>query len=160
MKKFARIAAFIIPLVTMNGVSHAREPVPIVDYNDITVVTGSGNSITSEQIRTAITAAANGLRWEVNKSPNQDVLLASLRVRNKHTVVVSIPYSVQKYSIRYESSINMKYRPSGAVTNTGYGNNTGMQPAGATQTGPVIHPFYDRWVQELMGSIKTELGRL
>jgi hypothetical protein len=166
MKKIASVAALVlISLTTMPATSLAREPVPIVDYNDITVVTGNGKPVTADQIRTAITTAANNLQWEVKKSPNQDLLSATLHVRNKHTVVVSIPYSVEKYSIRYESSVNMKYRPAGATASVNYNaaSTVNYSFAGAAQTtgtAAVIHPYYNRWVQELMKSINDELNKL
>lgn len=160
MKKIARVLTVLIPLLTLAVGVFAREPVPIVDYNNIAVVTRSGKPVTSEQVRTAITAAAKALNWEVAKSPNQDLLSATLRVGNKHTVVVSIPYSVEKFSIKYESSIDMKYQPVGTIIAQPYrpGDITPSGPS--VTTTPMIHPFYNRWVQELLQSIKLELNQL
>jgi hypothetical protein len=158
MKKIARILGVLIALLTLAIGVYAREPVPIIYYNDIAIVTGTGKPITSEQVRTAITTAATAHKWEIAKSPNQDLLSATLRVRDKHTVVVSIPYSVEKFSIKYESSINMKYSP---IDTTPSYKPGGISASGPTPVStPMIHPYYNRWIQELMQSIKLELTKL
>lgn len=136
----------------------AREPVAIIDHIDIPVVTITGKPVTTDQVKNAITNAAVSLNWQLNKSPNQDLLSATLHVRGKHTVVVSIPYSHEKFSLKYESSVNMKFIPgeAGGALISGNVNRVSQD----TATGPRIHPFYNRWVQDLMQAIKLELNKL
>jgi hypothetical protein len=160
MKKYIRITILLMTLVTASAASYAREPVPIVDYNDVPILTSSGKPVTAEQVRAGITTAASNLRWEVSKSPSQDLLAATLHVRGKHTVIVSIPYSVEKYSIRYESSVNMKYRPADTTPAMNYSPGAAAQTTRATMTPALIHPYYNRWVQELLQSIKNEMNKL
>jgi hypothetical protein len=59
-------------------------------------------------------------------------------VRN-HTVIVDIVPGPDSYSVRYADSINMKY--------------------GVENGSPVIHPFYNKWVDELIDSIRVELKK-
>lgn len=132
----------IAALLVTSCAAQARDAVPIVDYPDNAVVTSSGKAITPDQVRVAITAAARSQSWQITRAPNGDELQAILQVRGKHTVAVNIAYSAQTYSIKYQSSSNMKYRQ--------------LPDTGAR----VIHPFYNRWVAELREAIRMELNRL
>lgn len=120
----------------------AREAVPIVDYLDNAILTSSGKALTADQVKNAIVAGATARGWQTTKGTKGDELQATLHVRGKHTVVVTITYSAQAYSIQYQSSTNMKYSHA-ADTNV-----------------RVIHPFYNRWVSELREGIRTELSRI
>jgi hypothetical protein len=133
---FAIVALLVVPLA-----AQARQPVPIIDYPDNAVFTSSGRALTVEQVRDAITAAAQSHSWQTSRSPNGDSLQAVLNVRGKHTVVVEITHSAQVYAIMYHYSTNMKYSndPDTKVR--------------------VIHPFYNRWVSELHEAIRMELDR-
>lgn len=157
----AKFASLLFVMMTLSFGSHARETVAIIDHNDIPVMTGSSKPVTSEQVRDAISAAATSLRWDVSKSPSQDMLSATLLVRGKHTVVVSIPYSAEKFSIKYQNSINMKYElagpPSGGNSDLiKMGSAAKETPAGT----PTIHPAYNKWVQELRQAIQAQLRKL
>lgn len=138
------IARFIalIALGSISFFAYSRETVPVIDYDDNIVMVGSGNLVTVDQVKNAIVAAAQAHNWQISRSPNADVLQALLQVRGKHTVVVNIAYSAQAYSIKYQSSSNMKYSYT-PETNT-----------------RVIHPFYNRWVSELREAIRMELSRI
>ncbi|MCM8614087.1 hypothetical protein [Accumulibacter sp.] len=131
------IALLIVPLF-----AQARQSVPIVDYPDNAVLTSSGKALTVEQVRQAITAAAQSHSWQVSGAPNGGGLQAVLNVRGKHTVVVAITYSPQTYSIVYHDSTNMNYS---------HDPNTHVR---------IIHPYYNRWVAELRDAIRMELNRL
>jgi hypothetical protein len=161
MKKTALFLSLLVSLLTLSPSALARDPVPIINYNDIPVVTGSGKPVTAEQVRDAILVAAKSNNWEMGKAPSQDLLSATLNVRGKHTVVVSIPYSAGMYSVQYQSSNNMKYRIadstlSGSVEPYKSGPPAQSIPAGT----PMIHPYYDRWVQNLLQAIKIELKKI
>jgi hypothetical protein len=161
MKKPALFLSLLVSLLSLPPSALAREPVPLINYNDIPVVTGSGKPVTAEQVSDAILAAAKSYNWEMGKAPSQGLLSATLNVRGKHTVVVSIPYSAGMYSVQYQSSSNMKYRladstPSGNVEPYKSGPSAQSIP-GVT---PMIHPYYDRWVQNLLQAIKIELKKI
>ncbi len=120
----------------------ARESVPIVDFDEIVVLTGSGKIASADQVRGAITAAAQSRNWQVDRAPSGNALQATLQVRGKHTVVVEINYSEKMYSIKYQGSTNMKYA---------HAPDTNVR---------VIHPFYNRWVSDLREAIRLELSKL
>lgn len=158
MKVLVKLAISLLLLSSFS--CFARNPVAIIDHVDIPVITRSGSQITDEQVRDAITAAAQALHWVVGRSPSQNLLSASLHVRGKHTAVVSIAYSIQKYSIVYQSSVNLNYgrtEPEVSGATDIYLNNSKMRTPAGTQ---VIHPFYNKWVQQLNETIKSELLKL
>lgn len=138
----ARFVAIVVMVLTIPLTAHARQPVPIVDFPDNAVYTNSGKTLTVEQVRDAITSAAQGRSWQISRSPSGNSLQATLNVRGKHTVVVEIVYSEKTYSIAYQNSANMKFS---------------SDPDTKVR---VIHPFYNRWVSELREAIRTELQKL
>ena len=137
MKFLKTLMLLAITLFSFNAV--AREAVPIVNYDDIAVATNSGKAPSADQVKQAIIAAASNKSWSIARQPDGK-LLATLIVRNKHTIVVEIAYAADTYSLRYKDSINMKFD----------------QRDGQ----PVIHPYYNRWVQELKDAIRIELLKL
>jgi hypothetical protein len=146
-------ALAIVPVTAM-----ARDAVPIIDYVDTPIVTTTGQPVTSAQVANAITAAAVAYKWDVAKSPSQELLVATLRVNNKHTVIVSIPYSPQSFSINYQDSINMKFS---LAANTGGYESPDMPKRNNFDSGTrLIHPYYNKWVQQLRSAILSELRRL
>jgi hypothetical protein len=118
----------------------ARDLAPIVDHENVAVVTGSGKAASTEAVGVAISnAAAHGKHvWSVTRSA-PDKLRATYNVR-AHAVVVDIDYSDKAYSIHYAGSDNMKY--------------------GEVNGQKVIHPFYNSWVEELKRGISAELSKL
>jgi hypothetical protein len=103
------------------------------------VVTADGKVPTLEQVRQAITKAAISSGWALAKTGDAQ-FEATLVVRGKHTVVVSIPFSPEKFSVLYTSSTNMKYDARGGK--------------------PVIHPNYNVWTGNLVSAIRRELVKL
>ena len=116
----------------------ARSPVPIVDFKDQAILTTGDKTLTSLQVRDAIVRAAASLGWTLAPDGDQK-FVATLVVRNKHTVVADVTYTPEKYSVVYKSSINMKY--------------------GIEKGVPVVHPFYNDWARTLVGAIRTELAK-
>ena len=160
MKVFRTLLGFFAASAVFCSAAYAREPVPVVNHIDVPVMTGSGKPVTADQVRDAIVKGAEKKDWEVTRSPNSDLLSAKIVVRNKHTVVVSIPYSAERFSIKYHDSINMNYKlsdgpPASNVGYTQYNAPQGM-PAGT----PLIHPGYNSWVNYLLMSIQEELKKL
>lgn len=161
MKAFRTFLGFFALSLFMCSAANARPTVPAVDLLDVQVMTGSGQPLTADQVRDAIVRGAEKKGWEVLRSPNSELLSAKLVVRNKHTIVVSIPYSAERFSIKYQDSINMNFsRASGpsmpTVGYAEYSNPSRGVPAGT----PLIHPAYNTWVNELLISINGELKAL
>lgn len=117
----------------------AREPVPIINHDNIPVATNSGKVLQLDQVKQAIQTAAGAKAWTIAFQADGK-LLATLNVRNKHTIVVEIAYAADKYSLQYRDSTNMKF--------------------GELNGSKVIHPFYNKWVLELKDAIRVELLKL
>ena len=152
--------ALLMSLVSLGAMG--REVVPVVDYTNIPVSTASGKPLTAEQVRDVIVSAGQSNKWEIARRPGQDLLTATLEVRGKHTVVVTIPYSAAKFSIRYESSTNMKYsvRDKSMVVSSNPMIANGRGVPTAADGIPVIHPAYNLWVHDLLQAIQGELKKL
>lgn len=151
--KFLNIAFFICATIfSLNA--NARAPVPLINYENIAIATTSGQPLQVEQVKQAITTAAASKAWTVAYSTDGS-LLATLVVRNKHTVVVKIDYDASKYSINYNDSKNMKYGIID-VQATIVSSNKDQSHNGQAE----IHPFYNRWVKDLKDAIHAELLKL
>lgn len=116
----------------------ATHPVPIINYEGIAVSGPAGQQVTEIQVKQAIQNAASAKQWEIaDEGPGR--MLATLRVRGKHFVSTQISYSAEKISLVYKDSINLNYSP------------------GADGQG-LIHPSYNRWVQNLKEAIRASLA--
>jgi glyceraldehyde-3-phosphate dehydrogenase/erythrose-4-phosphate dehydrogenase len=134
--KLIKFIFFIFAIILSMNVA-ARTPVPIINYDNIAVVTTSGKTTSSEQVKQAIQAAAAAKNWSLLYQPDGH-LQATLSVQNgKHIIVVDITYASDKYSLIYKNSTQMKY--------------------GTLDGQAVIHPFYNKWVHELKEAIRIEL---
>ena len=143
--------ALFLGLLSTTAIAQ-RALVPIVDHKDISVATSSGKPVTAEQVRDTIVAAGKKLNWDMAFAADGG-LVGTLVVANKHTISVDIGITAAKYSVKYRSSINMKYGTSGAP-HYSRGN------APSTEGVPVIHPAYNQWVQSLVTAIDAELRKL
>lgn len=136
--KFVK-AAFLICLTMLSMSAYAaRSAVPLVNYENIAIVTGSNKVAEIDQIKQAIRLGAAVKGWKIEESADGS-LTATIVVR-KHTVVVKINYEVSKYSIHYKDSVLMRYEV-----------NNGQA---------MIHPFYNVWVENLKNDINIELLKL
>jgi len=152
MKKL--IAMFVMSITMMSTYANARTAVPIINHPNITITTSDAKALQTEQVKQAITAAAVSKGWTV-AAPEAGTILATLLVRNKHTVVVKIDYDTRQYSIHYHDSKNMKYQIIDVQkTIASFGADTSLNGQGE------IHPFYNRWVQDLKEAIQAELLKL
>jgi hypothetical protein len=128
------LAALAIALVAAPAA--ARSPVPIVEFKDQAIPQKDGKAPTDAQVRAAVERAARSLNWTLAPA-GEDKLLATLVVRNKHTIAVNLTWTPDKLSATYASSVNMKYE--------------------MTSKGPVIHPFYNDWVRTFVEAIQMEI---
>lgn len=152
MSNFVKfVVVLLFCAISFNALS--RTIVPIIDHIDVPVLTTSGKPLTDSQVRDAIIFAAQNRGWQVAQSPSLSVLSASLNVRGKHTVVVTIPYSIEKFSIKYANSSNMKYTIQDGTATAG--NPYVAPPSGAAIR--LIHPRYNDWVQDLLRNIQLEM---
>ena len=112
-----------------------------------TAVTPSGNSaaallhenFTAKDMREAILKGCANKNWRAADA-GADTIEASLTMRSKHTVVVSIPYTAESYSINYKSSINMKSKDKDDGT-------------------LAISGHYNKWVNNLDQAIQQQIAQ-
>lgn len=157
-----RLLLVLLAVVLSTGARAQRQPVPVVDYIDVPVAKSNPRPLSALQVQEGIVAAGRKLNWEMVPA-GADALTGTLVVQNRHTVVVDIPVAADKYSVKYRSSINMRYAneqakisfrdPMGSTAQT-FNSSFG---AGAGPAVRVIHPAYNQWVKELMTAIDGEL---
>ena len=133
------LAAFFIAWALLATPAMARSSVPIVNHENVSVPSSSDKVPTAAEVRQAILAAAEAKGWVIAPQPDGK-LLATLKVRNKHAIVVEISYAADQYSLTYKESINMNYA-----------ERDGEQ---------LIHPNYNKWTQGLIDAIHTEMLNL
>lgn len=134
------IGIVVLALASFFSVSaNARSGVPITNFENVPVVTGSGKPATEEQVKTAIIAAQAAHGWVITPAGNGK-LLANVNVRSKHMATLDISYSADKYSLIYQTSVNLNYD---------------------TRNGEaIIHPNYNKWVATLVNDIRVELLKI
>jgi len=133
------LAAMLTATTLLASSAFARESVPILNQDNISVTTTIEKTPTAEQVRAAIMSGAQEKGWVVVQvGPGK--LQGTLLVRGKHTVVIDIPYSPEKYALIYKDSQNMNYH-----------EKDGQK---------VIHPFFNRWLLELKKSIELAMQKL
>ncbi len=133
--KFAQNLAILATVLLAGSCAYARGPVPIVDFENVRIVTATGRHLTAEEVRKAVAVAAEADGWSVD-GDGRDKLRATLN-RNGHVVTVDIGYTPASYSIRYADSVRMSY-DSGA-------------------TGAKINPHYNTWVKQLKDAVDAAL---
>ena len=127
MRKLLTVLAFALLL------TGCKTPSTIQNFHDSPVppmITATENDVAK-----AIMTAATVRGWTITKN-EPGMLEATLNVRNKHSAVVSIPYSAQNFSIQYKDSSNLDHK------------------------GNTIHRNYNRWVVLLERQIRAELLKL
>lgn len=138
MKIIAAASVLLLSLLlSTHALARALPPIENLPNNPIQTV--SGKVPTQEHLKRAIMTAAILKNWSLeDKEPG--MFLATLDVRGKHKIMVSIKYTPENYSLTYHDSVNMRYTKDGESE--------------------TIHPNYNRWVQDLRKAIQIELLKL
>lgn len=130
-------------LVMVPSVGQARSSVPIVNVEDQALAREDGKVLTADQVKRAIILAGSSkkkLMWNISEE-GDGRLKGKLVVRGKHTAIVDILYSATRLSIRYRDSTNLNYEK----------DRDGRD---------MIHPNYNRWVNDLLRAILSEVQRI
>lgn len=138
--KRVKTALFALALtLTASGAVFARAPTAVINFVDEPAVTTSGKALPVEQLTQLVTKVARAKNWIV--APARDGRLnASLSWKNnKHTIMVEIVCAANSFSIHYKNSVNMNYE--------------------VLDGQPVIHPYYNRYVNDLRNAIQAEILR-
>lgn len=125
------VLALLLAL-TVSMPATARPPVAVVDYYNQPIAT-----TTVDNVRRAISTAAANRRWTLSEN-GAGHMIATLVIRNKHTIVIDIRYTGSTLDLRYRDSENLNY--------TKFDN-------GAR----VIHPAYNTEVKALLDAINAQL---
>lgn len=155
MKKLLQII-FLSVFVTI-GVQ-ARDTVPLINYEDVNIVTSSGKKPTMTQVKAAIVAAAQtpmrssgGQTW-VMKETSANQMTGTLDVRDKHHITITVTYNENKFSVVYKDSVNMHYEPTKVAQ--------APMSTVIVSDKPHIHPYYNNWVKSLVNNIRREIQKL
>lgn len=130
MKKYLLLMVLVLALAAIG--CRSGRPVGTFAY-DFPSAEASKN-ISEKKMHDAIVKACADTGWRVSE-PSPNTIEATIVVRNKHTVVVSIPYTATHYSINYKASTNMEYKAK-------------------SDGSAVIHPNYNNWVSRLDKAIR------
>lgn len=136
IRKLIFIALSIVFLAPFSA--YARTPVPIVNYENVAVTTASGKAATPEQVKQAFLTIGSVQKWTFTETAANQ-MIGTLNVRNKHTIMINIAYTGENYSVTYADSVNMKYSLKDGK--------------------PVIHPYYNNWVKELLDGLRIEFNK-
>jgi hypothetical protein len=133
------VASFlvIISLFVFTAVAEADRQRPIMEFENQTWVRADGKTLSLEQVKTAVLLGLQDKGWNVEKWEDE-ILIAKIVVRGKHTVSISIVYSTDNFSLNYKDSDNMMYKE----------NEDGTK---------VIHKNYNRWAEQLVSAIRNRL---
>ncbi|MDR2695342.1 MAG: hypothetical protein LBC79_03060 [Deltaproteobacteria bacterium] len=102
-------------------------------------MSASQEGFTAKDMRAAIFNGCAEKNWRAI-DVDANTIEATIVVRNKHTVVVSIPYTAASYSINYKSSTNMAYKSRSDGTFS-------------------INRSYNNWVRNLDEAIQRQVAR-
>jgi hypothetical protein len=145
-----------------------RTPVPVVDFANIPVAQSAAKALTADQVRDAIGRAAAAQSWTVSQVGEGE--LEARFVKNaKHTVVVAIRYDATRYAVAYKDSIDMKFEERSLQMDTQLYRSAAQKQKEQFVTDPLtayavvrrdalLHPFYERWVRQLLAGIGAQLG--
>ena len=133
MKKYLLLMVLVLAL----GAIGCRFGQPVGTFAYDFPAAEARKNISDKQMHDAIVKACADTGWRATDvAPN--TVEATIMVRNKHTVVVSIPYTATHYNINYKSSINMEYKTKSDGSSS-------------------IHPNYNKWVGILDKSIRQNV---
>src|SRR5215510_8017891 len=118
--------------------SAAQPPVPLQQYEHLTVSVSDKANLTPAAVKKAIVVAASSRGWWLVADRPGVVQLAT-KMRG-YGAVIEVSYTTEAYSIRYVSSEHLGYAQQGGAES--------------------IHPTYNRWLRNLIQSINTELLRI
>ena len=151
MKKFCFVILTTLAMLGCGSVN-GPDPVAMVQYDNVPIVTKSGKTLSLREVRQVITDSATEAGWKVVDSQTGPVV-GTYEYKNKHFATVKIDYTPQSFSIVYESSKNLKYRISDQ-----YESYEPVQTGAAKRYPkgtPLIHGVYNKWLETLVKKIQT-----
>lgn len=152
MKKTKQLALALALAATM-GTAWARSA-PLVEPERVLLPSAEGQSRGAQAVRAAIVAGSESLGWTV-VSDEPGKLRLKYNKQGKHEAVIDAVYDADGYQLRYVDSVNLNYRPTGEAPRFGAARGyADPAPASPAETGPQIHPNYNRWIANLIKTIR------
>lgn len=152
MKKI--LFLFVLSFLVVRVANATPDPVPMVSYENVPIVTTTGTALPLVKIREIIIKSTQAANWTIQNSNSTGPVIAVYDFKGKHFATVKITYTQLDFSIAYESSTNLKYKvsedydtyePSSAIPGSG----SVKYPRGTK----LIHPVYNQWVKNLREKI-------
>lgn len=137
--KVIKMALFLLAFV-VSGAVFARAPEPVINVVDQPITITGGKKLTVDEVKQIISKVAQEKKWVVAPMQNGNLVATLSWKSNKHVIAVEIVCDTDRFSITYRDSVNMNYA--------------------VTDSQPVIHPYYNRFVGELRDAIRVETMRM
>jgi hypothetical protein len=134
-----RSLLLLLALMVLSAGCRAATTKPITTLSGSIPESVTQVNFTAKDMHEAIIKGCLDKGWNARDS-DVTTIEATIEVRGKHIVVVSIPYTATSYTINYKSSVNMDYnntRDDGLVT---------------------IHYNYNKWITNLDRAIKANIA--
>lgn len=116
----------LLTLVTLTFMAITAHAAAMLDFLD----NDYNSDLSNDQMQKLIKQAGAQRGWKID-TINETMLLATIIVRNKHTVAVNIELEGDNYDVTYNSSENMRYN----------------------ENKKTIHRKYNGWVRNLVRDI-------
>jgi len=165
--------AVVLGVCLIGSASAQRTLVPLFDHIDIPV--NSDHELTVAQVRRALRAAAAIEGWGSTMQPDGTLQLNAVK-NFKHPITLSVAYKASSYSVRYVESSNLNFAESPAPS--AWPLDAAKLPmssrAAAKQAeqfkalpdfkyavqrqGFELHPNYEEWIYELLGSMRRQIN--
>jgi hypothetical protein len=136
-----------VSFLAASTLAFARAPEAIVDYPAIEAVSGSGKSLSVNEVRQAIQDAGKRKGWSIVSRSDGKLSGRYAWKRDKFIMFVEITPIKGGYSLVYKDSVNLDYSPEAAWES---------QESGGYTKVPVIHPYYNRNVKGLIEAVRLE----
>jgi hypothetical protein len=152
MKKI--LFLFVLSFLVVRVANATPDPVPMVGYENVPIVTTTGTALPLSKIREVIIKSTQAANWSIQNSNSNGPIVAVYDFKNKHFATVKISYTPNDFSIVYENSTNLKYKvsedydsyePTSAIPGSG----SVKYPKGTK----LIHPVYNQWIKNLKEKI-------
>jgi hypothetical protein len=127
MRTFSKLIAAV---ALTAAVTLAQAVQPIGNVVDAPIVPPAGKTLSAEQVKMSILRAGAALGWKMAEE-KPGLIIATLDIR-RHQAIVEIPYTENKFSITYKSSINLD------------------------EANGQIHRNYNGWIQNLTKGINSQ----
>ena len=131
-----RSLVVVLGVFAIATAAYAGRTAPLVEYENVLVQSLDGKPLTLEQVKKAVVQGGASKQWIASQLEGNRIQFT--HTRGGHTAVVEVAYSEKAFSIHYVNSVHLNYVPK-------------------ESGGPLIHPVYNGWINNLKVSIEAAL---